>query len=506
MAEEQCERLRKENLALKARLQAALAAVAACGSPVAGPAALAMRMAQVRAAGRCLGPWAGPSPPGTRLPAPLAPHPCPASAACSGWSRLWCAARCAQHRRVNTAPTALHQRVQAGPEGNGRGAGGTPHDVALARARQAAAAEEMAAAGGPAGSAAAGSSRPRSRSRFAEQAEALCDGPPADLAAAVCGSAQRTLPTEAAAAAVQGEQAEQQQQLAPQPAPRRRGRAKKAVAFAGIPEEQEAEPSMQREQPSAQQAQPLQETPPAAASHPAAESRRARRMTRATATLQQHHSPAQAAPLEVQPQQQAPQQPVQQAQQAQLEAAAAPRPAKERRGRRHTQAKASGEPSTAAAEVKPAARSVSLLPALQPALRLPQRGDEQPPHEAAPAACKSRAAGAGKENATDEVAAGCSSLADCSEDAQAAAEASPPRQPGEQRAAGKARGKRRKRLLPSAAMSADMRAALGELEDGSLRQRVAAKQASAARQAAAGAAAEEEGGKRRRRQTQFYRL
>lgn len=51
MAEEQFERLRKENLALKARLQAALAALAACGSPVAGPAALAMRMAQVGGVG-----------------------------------------------------------------------------------------------------------------------------------------------------------------------------------------------------------------------------------------------------------------------------------------------------------------------------------------------------------------------------------------------------------------------------------------------------------------------
>lgn len=52
MAEEQCERLRKENLTLKARLHAALAALAAYGSPVAGPAALAMRMAQVGGAGR----------------------------------------------------------------------------------------------------------------------------------------------------------------------------------------------------------------------------------------------------------------------------------------------------------------------------------------------------------------------------------------------------------------------------------------------------------------------
>ncbi|KAL4448014.1 hypothetical protein ABPG75_005233 [Micractinium tetrahymenae] len=241
MAEEQCERLRKENMALKARLQAALAAVAACGSPVAGPAALAMRMAQ------------------------------------------------------------------AAPEGNGRGAGGTPHDVALARARQAAAAEELAAGGGAAGSAAVGSAGPRSRSRFAEQAEA-------------------------------------------------------------------------------------------------------------------------------------------------------------------------------------------------PAVLVSQSGEDQLAQAAAPSGRKGRAAAgtaadkenaAGKENATG-----------------AAAAVPPPAQPAEQQAASRAGGKRRKRLLPSAPMSADMRAALGDLEDGSLRQQMTAKQASAAKQAAAavGTTAEEEGGKRRRRQTQFFRL
>ena len=51
MAEEQAERMRKENTALRQRLQAALAALAAYGSPLAGPAGLAARMAQV-----CLAP------------------------------------------------------------------------------------------------------------------------------------------------------------------------------------------------------------------------------------------------------------------------------------------------------------------------------------------------------------------------------------------------------------------------------------------------------------------
>lgn len=51
MAEQQCERLRKENQALMARLQAALGALAACGSPLAGPGGLAARMAQVGGGG-----------------------------------------------------------------------------------------------------------------------------------------------------------------------------------------------------------------------------------------------------------------------------------------------------------------------------------------------------------------------------------------------------------------------------------------------------------------------
>lgn len=47
MAEEQGERLRKENLALQQRLGAALAALATYGSPSAGgPGALVARMAQ----------------------------------------------------------------------------------------------------------------------------------------------------------------------------------------------------------------------------------------------------------------------------------------------------------------------------------------------------------------------------------------------------------------------------------------------------------------------------
>lgn len=47
MLEGQGERLRKDNLALQRRLQAALAALATYGSPLAGPGGLAARMAQV---------------------------------------------------------------------------------------------------------------------------------------------------------------------------------------------------------------------------------------------------------------------------------------------------------------------------------------------------------------------------------------------------------------------------------------------------------------------------
>lgn len=53
MAEEQAERLRKENMALQQRLGAALAALATYGSPsAAGPAGLVARMAQAS--------WRGP--------------------------------------------------------------------------------------------------------------------------------------------------------------------------------------------------------------------------------------------------------------------------------------------------------------------------------------------------------------------------------------------------------------------------------------------------------------
>lgn len=64
-------------------------------------------------------------------------------------------------------------------------------------------------------------------------------------------------------------------------------------------------------------------------------------------------------------------------------------------------------------------------------------------------------------------------------------------------------GKRRKRLLPSAPLSTDMQAALGEMDGESalLRHKVAQRQQAAAAPAAAGGAA-----KRSRRQTQFYRL
>jgi hypothetical protein len=62
-------------------------------------------------------------------------------------------------------------------------------------------------------------------------------------------------------------------------------------------------------------------------------------------------------------------------------------------------------------------------------------------------------------------------------------------------------GKRRKRLLPSAPLSSEMRLALGELEDVSLRQQMAQKQL-----AAAAASNPEAAGKRSRRQTKFFRL
>jgi hypothetical protein len=53
MLEGQGERLRKDNLALQRRLQAALAALASYGSPLAGPGGLAARMAQVSWQGGC---------------------------------------------------------------------------------------------------------------------------------------------------------------------------------------------------------------------------------------------------------------------------------------------------------------------------------------------------------------------------------------------------------------------------------------------------------------------
>ena len=92
--------------------------------------------------------------------------------------------------RCDSLPLRWPLVVQAAPAGNGRGAGGTPHDVALARARQAAAedaaeAAAAAAATGPAapGSAAAAAGGPsgprpllqstsRAKSRFADQAAA----------------------------------------------------------------------------------------------------------------------------------------------------------------------------------------------------------------------------------------------------------------------------------------------------------------------------------------------
>ena len=75
MLEGQGERLRKDNLALHRRLQAALAALATYGSPLAGPGGLAARIAQVswqqpQRPGYCCAAW--------RALARVVLHPCTA--------------------------------------------------------------------------------------------------------------------------------------------------------------------------------------------------------------------------------------------------------------------------------------------------------------------------------------------------------------------------------------------------------------------------------------------
>ncbi|PSC76545.1 Kinesin KIF19 [Micractinium conductrix] len=423
MSEEQCERLRKDNVALRMRLHAALAALAACGSPAAGPGNLAARMAQ------------------------------------------------------------------AAPEGNGRGAGGTPHDVALARARLAAAADDAAAAAAAAAAATEGTGGSTvRRSRFAaqalaEQANAAAEETAgAQLAAGLApvpeegeGRHQEEQQQQMQAREEEEQQPEPVQQEEQQPEPaqqeeqqvqpkaaQRRGR-KKAVAFAGVPEE-EPVPS-QEQQPQQGEQQPQQAEQQAVAP---AESRRGRRMTRAAAA---------AAPLVVVDLIAAPQQQQEQQPEARPDVAAAPQQeaaGKQRRGRRHTQA-----PAVAAAAAAADADAASA--ALQPAQLQPAQLQAEAAERQAPAARKGKTAAAvpvvDKENAA------------------AATQPAAVEQAAEQAAKG---GKRRKRaLLPSAALlSTEMREELGEAEEGAVPlRRAAQKQA-----AAAG------GGKCSRRQTQFFRL
>lgn len=450
MAEEQGERLRKENLALQRRLQGALAALAACGSPVTGPGGLAARMAQ------------------------------------------------------------------AAPEGNGRGAGGTPHDVALARARQAAAADDLAAAA--AAAAAGGTTQPRSRSRFAEEAEAGGNVTEEQAAAKAPLTAPPTVPEE------------RQQQDAAKPAPRPRGRPRK-VAFA-VPQQPQDEAGAvaahEKQRPEEQQVLP------AAAAAPA-ESRRVRRMTRAAAA---------AAPIVgIEPIAPEP---------AADEPAAAIEQAKARHGCRRTQA---APPAAEPAGGVPPVDDVSAAPQIEqqpkhgpaaPLCDVPEDEDvplmasvtfEQGPAATAQAVVVPAAAvaklsmqqrrrgrcakgwGAGAVTCGPRrVVMRCQARHNCicqthhfhfldprtrankensgRQSAQGLPGASKPSDMLEELAG----GRRRKRLLPGAPMSTEMRAALGETEDSlSLRQHVAKKQA-------AGGTAPEAGGKRSRRQTQFFRL
>ena len=105
-----------------------------------------------------------------------------------------------------------------------------------------------------------------------------------------------------------------------------------------------------------------------------------------------------------------------------------------------------------------------------------------------------------KENA-EEGPAPASKLGAISEGGAASQCSACPQQLEQQPAGGDGGGKRRKRLLPSAPLSSEMRLALGELEDVSLRQQMAQKQL-----AAAAASNPEAAGKRSRRQTKFFRL
>ncbi|KAI3438404.1 hypothetical protein D9Q98_000836 [Chlorella vulgaris] len=483
MAEGQGERLRKDNLALQHRLQAALAALAAYGSPLAGPGGMAARMAQ------------------------------------------------------------------AAPEGAGRGAGGTPHDIALARARQAAAADDMAAAAAAPG----GSTLPRSRTRFACAAESGGSAhtgehhAAATVAAPHAGleSVREEVQEEAAQSPQQAQQqhdqqaqqAQQQHEAAPA-AGRPPGKPRKAVAFAALQQDADRVPGTAAHQ--------EQQAPPAARQ----ESRRGRRLTRAAAAalslsevallaadlapaaatataeqapalLEQADTAASAAPV------------------ASMQPAAAP--ALGQRGRRRTQAVPAAA-AVRASELQAASQTTvaqAELPPLQPSQQAAVSGPD--------ATCgpTGAAAGQGEEEDVPLMASVtfhqlCDRIVGPSSPEKvppaAAVEAARPRRRGraplnkenssrqykavqpskaalaaDSKAQGAVAreeagaGKQRRKLLPGAPTSVEMRVALGELEESmSLRQHVANKQKQAAAAAAAGGP--EAGGKRSRRQTQFFRL
>lgn len=179
-------------------------------------------------------------------------------------------------------PALRYAVLQAAPEGAGRGAGGTPHDIALARARQAAAADDMAAAAAAPG----GSTLPRSRTRFACAAESGGSAhtgehhAAATVAAPHAGleSVREEVQEEAAQSPQQAQQqhdqqaqqAQQQHEAAPA-AGRAPGKPRKAVAFAALQQDADRVPGTAAHQ--------EQQAPPAARQ----ESRRGRRLTRAAA-------------------------------------------------------------------------------------------------------------------------------------------------------------------------------------------------------------------------------
>jgi hypothetical protein len=77
----------------------------------------------------------------------------------------------------------------------------------------------------------------------------------------------------------------------------------------------------------------------------------------------------------------------------------------------------------------------------------------------------------------------------------------------DKQAGGGGGGRRRKRLLPSAPLSLEMQAALGEVGDDPLALRPhMARKKQAATAEGGGVEGSEAGGKRSRRQTKFYRL